>query len=164
MSHHRSRGLFLLLLLLCLGCLDCGPGLYTMVPPGVERSEADVLRTMRGAAREGCEVSDVWDDFVGLMIDCEDGRVVAGHPNGANMQLPGKPLEVLCARGLGDEERCQAKWRRIYDAGEAPCKAGETGPGCGPLKCSVSPGAGGGTSCAKALDPYSKENCPECGH
>ena len=135
-----------------------------MLPPGVARTEENVSRVIRGAAREGCQVDDFYDDIIGVIIDCDDGRLVAGHPSGSDMKLPGKPLAVLCVKGLGDQESCEAKWKRIYDAGEAPCNAGEKGPGCGPLKCSISPGSGGGNSCEQALDPYSAKFCPECEH
>jgi hypothetical protein len=95
----------------------------------------NLTRVMRGGSRVGCDTSDTYNDFLGIFIDCEDGRMVVGKPTGENTKASGDPLEVHCFDGLSDPEVCEALWQRVLEAGKAKCETGETGPGCGELKC-----------------------------
>lgn len=145
----------------------CATSMYSVTLKNVERSEANISRAMRGAMRTGCEVSETYDSLLGIFIECKEGRIVVGQPSGADMKLPGKPVALLCTRDLSDKEVCEAKWRRIYEGGEAPCKDAEHGPGCGPLQCSggtANYATGEKASCEQALDPFSPKYCPTCQH
>jgi hypothetical protein len=154
------------LVLIWVGSLACGWGCasssYHAAIPSVERTEPNVNRVLRGARRVGCESSDGWDSFLGVLIDCKEGRIWVGHPSGDNMKLPGKPVEIGCSNGLGDQADCMAKWRQIYAAGERPCEPGEPGAGCGELKCTVTGQSDREPTCEEALDPSSPKFCPDC--
>lgn len=154
--------------LISVGALACGGGCaassYHAAIPSVERTESNVSRVLRGARRIGCEASEGWDSFLGVLIDCKEGRITVTHPSGESMKLPGKPIEIGCSGGLGDQADCMAKWKQIYAAGERPCEANESGAGCGELKCSVTGQSDREPTCEEALDPYSPKFCPECKH
>lgn len=109
----------------------------------------NLTRVMRGGSRAGCQTSDTYDGILGIFIDCDNGRMVVGKPTGNNMDAPGDPLQVTCFKGLSDPAECEALWKKVMAGGEAPCKEGETGPGCGELECS---GAMDQHSCQDVLD------------
>ncbi len=115
--------------------VGCGSSSHTMLTRTAETPD-NLTRVMRGGSRAGCETSDTYDSMLGIFIDCEDGRMVVGKPTGENMDASGDPLQVTCFKGLSDPETCEALWKKVMEAGKATCEAGETGPGCGELKCS----------------------------
>lgn len=136
--------------LVCLAALEgCGgSSSHTMLTRTAETPE-NLTRVMRGGSRVGCETSGTYDGMMGIFIDCEGGRMVVGKPSGENMKATGDPLEVNCFDGLSDPKTCESLWKKVMDAGQTACKAGETGPGCGELKCS---GAADQHSCKDVLE------------
>lgn len=138
------RSCFLVSLLLVTAC---GSKSYTYLSTAAE-VEDNINTVMRGAARSGCEVNNHYDSLVGLLIDCEDGRMVVGKPTGANMSAADPkldPMEVSCHNGLAkDEAECRARFDAFLAQGRSPCAPGEASPGCGALSC-------GETTCAEVF-------------
>jgi len=125
-------------LVVALVSSSCGTTTQHVMTNRVERPDV-ISRVMRGGTRAGCEVSTTYDEFLGIFIDCEGGRVVVGRAMGANAGTTteeGRPLEVVCYDDMADE--CRAFWGRIYGEGEAECADDEVGPGCGTLNCTGS--------------------------
>lgn len=128
--------------------VGCGSSSHTMLTRTAETPD-NLTRVMRGGSRSGCDTSGTYDGFSGIFVDCKDGRMVVHKPTGKNMDAPGDPLEVTCFDGLSDPEVCEALWQKVLAAGKANCESGETGPGCGELKCS---GAVDQHSCKDVLE------------